>query len=454
VGYNLKTGPFAGDAGRDGRRAFSLAIDRAALADALCNHRTGCAAANGGLISKGLPGYLGDGVDVNAKFDAAGAKSLYAAWDPDGSKVKGLTYTYDTSVVNKLVCDNVAAQWKQNLGVTVACVELDRKTFLADRNGGCAYTLFRQSWSADYNNPQDWFDYLFVSHAVSGGSCYSNPTLDTLVATADAKPVGLALSYYQAADHVLIADVVYAALVYGESFDIDHDGHIAVCDRGANAVKIYSANGSLLAAIKVQAPISVSFLPGDEIVVTSANAEHLVNAYDLAGRLVRDYGDREEIADRADLNIQANFGHIATDDAGNNYFSFDYLPEPTVRKFDRVGYLALEISLKTLEFEPAAQAARKAIARSENTENSSMPSLHRIISAVGVDSHSQELWIAIGTLLMRFDKEGMRLSSFRMFLPHGGALEPSQILVDRDKLLMGADPQGIYEYTIPQKLPQ
>jgi hypothetical protein len=129
------------------------------------------------------------------------------------------------------------------------------------------------------------------------------------------------------------------------------------------------------------------------------------------------------------------------------------LPEPTVRKFDRVGYLASEISLKTLEFEPAAQAARKAIARSETLENS-IPSLHRIISAVGVDSHSQELWIAIGTRLMRFDKEGMRLASFRVFLSRGGALEPSQILVDHEKLLMGADPQGIYEYAIPQKLPQ
>ena len=245
-----------------------------------------------------------------------------------------------------------------------------------------------------------------------------------------------------------------AAIVYGESFDIDRDGRIAVCDRGANAVKLYTPNGTLSAVIKIQAPISVSFLPGDEIAVTSANAEHLVTAYDLAGRLVRDYGDREEIADRADLNTQANFGHLTTDELGNNYFSFDYLPEPTVRKFDRVGYLALEISLKTLEFEPAAQAARKAIARSESVENSSFPSLHRIISAVGVDSQSQELWIAVGTLLMRFDKEGLRLSSFRMFLPRGGGFEPSQILVDHDKLLMGADPQGIYEYAVPAKLPQ
>jgi len=244
-----------------------------------------------------------------------------------------------------------------------------------------------------------------------------------------------------------------AAIVYGESFDLDRDERVAVCDRGANAVKIYSPSGALSATIQIPAPISVVFLPGDEIAVTSSNAEHLVTAYDFSGKMVRDYGDREEISDRADLNREANFGHLTADEMGNNYFSFDYLPEPTVRKFDRVGYLAMEIALKTIEFEPAAQAARKAIARSENSE-SPASSLHRIISAVGVDPNSQEVWMAIGTLLMRFDKDGQRLSSFRIFLPRGGSLEPSQILVEPDRLLMGADPQGIYEFPKPEKLPR
>ncbi len=244
-----------------------------------------------------------------------------------------------------------------------------------------------------------------------------------------------------------------ATLVYGESFDVDHDGRVVVCDRGANSVKIYSPAGVLVASVQIPAPISVVFLTGGEFAVASPQGEHLVSAYDLTGKMVRDYGDREEIADRADINTQVNFGHLVADELGNSYFSFDYLPEPTVRKFDRVGYLALEISLKTIEFEPAAQAARKAIARSEDTENS-IPSLHRIISSVGVDSQLQELWVAVGTLLMRFDKDGQRLSSFRTYLPHGARMEPSQILVESDRLVIGADPQGIYEFPKPEKLPR
>jgi oligopeptide transport system substrate-binding protein len=215
VGFNMANGPFAGDAGKAGRHAFATAIDRSALVDAVCSAGTTCMAATGGVLSKGLAGYLGDGADLNAKFDPTAARNEYSAWDPTGAKVKNLAYTYDTNPFNLAVCQNLVNQWQKNLGVKVGCNEVDRQTFFDQRNQRCAYTMFRQSWSADYNNPQDWFDYLFVSHAPSGGACYSNPNLDALVATADSKPIGLAISYYQAAGHVLISDVVYAPQVYG-----------------------------------------------------------------------------------------------------------------------------------------------------------------------------------------------------------------------------------------------
>ncbi len=216
IGFNLKSGPFAGvDAGRAGRHAFSTAVDRTALSDALCNQGTACVAATGGLISKGLLGYVGDGTDSNTKFDAVAAKAEYKAWDPDGAKVKGLTYTYDTNPFNKAVCENLAAQWQKNLGVAVQCVEMDRKTFFDTRNGKCAYPAFRQSWSADYDHPQDWFDYLFVTGASSSGSCYSNPSLDKVIAGADSKPLAGAVVDYKTAGQMLIDDTALGALVYG-----------------------------------------------------------------------------------------------------------------------------------------------------------------------------------------------------------------------------------------------
>ena len=214
VGFNLTTGPFAGiDTGRAGRHAFSMAIDRKALADTLCSQGTTCTPATGGLISKGLEGYLGDGTDSATKFDAAAAKAEYQAWDPTGAKVKGLTYTYDTNPFNKAVCTKLVAQWQQNLGVTVQCVEIDQGNFFVNR-AHCAYGVFRQSWSADYNHPQDWYDYLFLKNSPSG-SCYSNPAFDSLVTAADAKPLAIAQLDYQAAGYMLVNDSIYGALVYG-----------------------------------------------------------------------------------------------------------------------------------------------------------------------------------------------------------------------------------------------
>jgi len=245
VGFNLRSGPFAGiDAGRAGRHAFSQAIDRKVLVDAVCNQQTTCIEATGGAISKGLQGYLGDGADHNVNFDAVAAKTEYRAWDPDGSKVKGLTYTYDTNPFNKAVCDNLAAQWKKNLEVTVGCVDMDRKTFFDQRNGACAYPMFRQSWAADYDHPQDWFDYLFVAGAPSSGSCYSNPNLDKVVAAADAKTASAGASDYRVAGFMLVNDSVFGGLLYGVQQYLVHP---YVRGAGGNALYDYDWTGIRIA---------------------------------------------------------------------------------------------------------------------------------------------------------------------------------------------------------------
>jgi len=214
IGFNMKTGPFAGnDAGKAGRHAFSTAIDRAQLVDIACSKGTACSAATGGVITAGLQGYLGDNTDPNVKFDAAAAKAEYKAWDPDGSKVKNLVYTYNATAFNKAICENLASQWKQNLDVTVQCTAQDRASFFAARTK-CTYPIFRHSWGADYDNPQDWFDFLFVTNAGSSGSCYSNSQVDGLVKSANTKSLVEGLAEYKQANQILVDQVVTGPLVY------------------------------------------------------------------------------------------------------------------------------------------------------------------------------------------------------------------------------------------------
>jgi oligopeptide transport system substrate-binding protein len=233
IGFNMCTGvgqpskdckaasPFGGAAGKAGRHAFSTAVNRDEMVDIACSKGTACVKATGGVITKGLKGYLGDNTDPSAVFNAAAALAEYKAWDPDGSKVKGLVYTHNNSAFHKAVCDNLASQWKKNLNVSMQCQALDRKAFYAARNK-CSYPIFRHSWGADYDHPQDWFDFLFISNAGSGGSCYSNSQLDSLAKDANTKTLTQSVDTYKKMNQILVDDVVTGTLFYGIQQYVTH----------------------------------------------------------------------------------------------------------------------------------------------------------------------------------------------------------------------------------------
>ena len=232
VGFNFVRGPFASkpgatpgqdttnasDPGLDGRRAFSMAIDRTQLADIACAHGATCTPATGGPISKGLAGYIGDNTDPNAKFDAAAAKALYTKWDPTGSKVKGLEIRYNSSAGNDKVYANLQAQWKANLGIDVKLAPSDFPTLQRDRQQKLPI-IGRASWGADYNHPQDWFDNLFTCAQApigrGGDEAYCNPAMDTIVSAADVKSLDQATADYVNAGKMLVNDVVWMTLFYG-----------------------------------------------------------------------------------------------------------------------------------------------------------------------------------------------------------------------------------------------
>lgn len=238
------------------------------------------------------------------------------------------------------------------------------------------------------------------------------------------------------------------AIVFGVSLDADDAGRLVVADAGANAVKVYAADGSLAVSFNVAQPVSVELLPGGEIAVSSRSSDHLISVYDSSGKLVRTFGEPADLSDRPDLNHLVNVGRLARDTAANLYIAFDYIPEPTVRKFDPHGSPILEFSLETLDFQPVAQAARREIAR-EGPGGQLSP--HRIITGMGVDRATGEVWLSFGTLLIHFDKDGNRLDSYRTYTPDGARLEATTILVEPNRLLLGQDPLGVYEFDRPDK---
>lgn len=238
-------------------------------------------------------------------------------------------------------------------------------------------------------------------------------------------------------------------IIFADDFDLDDEGRVFVADRGANAVKIFGPDGKLERSFAVSAPASVVALPESEIAVTTMRPEKLVQVFGPTGKLLREFGDLIDVAERPDLNRFLNIGRFATDPDRHLYCAFTNLPEPTLRKYDRFGYALMEIELNTIDFLPTARAARREIQRQD--ERGGTPAIKPTIRAVAVDPDTRHVWLGVGGLLVHCGSDGARLNTYRIFTAEGVRLEPVAILVERDRILVAADPLGIYEFPRPDK---
>jgi len=234
---------------------------------------------------------------------------------------------------------------------------------------------------------------------------------------------------------------------FAEDFDVDAAGNIYVADRAANLIVEYSADGNRLKSFRVNAPISVAALSDGEVAVATLHGPHLILVFDKNGRDIRDFGELEDISSREDLNRYLNSGFLATDARGNIYYAFVYTPEPTVRQYDRNGYASQTIQFTEIEAFAAAQAARKEIERQER--KGKQPGFKPILTAIGVVRASGEVWIALHNRLLRFDKDGYRKATYQLYTPDGTRLDANSIVVEKDRLLIGSDPLGIFEFDRP-----
>src|ERR1700693_2555457 len=236
-------------------------------------------------------------------------------------------------------------------------------------------------------------------------------------------------------------------ITFAEDFDVDAAGQIYVADRAANLIVEYSADGNRIKSFHVNAPLAVAALPDGEVAVATLRDPHLILVFDKNGRDIRDFGELEEISSRQDLNRYLNSGYLASDARGNIYYAFIYAPEPTVRQYDRNGYALQTIQFSEIEAFAAAQAARKEIERQER--KGKQPAFKPILTAVGVVRDSGEVWIALHNRLLRFDKDGYHKATYQLYTPDGTRLDANSILVEKDRILIGSDPLGVYEFERP-----
>lgn len=240
-----------------------------------------------------------------------------------------------------------------------------------------------------------------------------------------------------------------AQIVFAQDFDLDPSGRIIVADRGGNALKVFASDGSLLASIPVATPTSVVALSGGEVAVTSFSSKRLVSVFDANGSLVRSFGDPIGAEEGDGVHSLTNRGRISGDAAGHIYFAFTNLADPTIREYDRFGYGSYVLALTAAEFGASPHDQRKdifGIERSNNTRSASA-----VIGAVGVDAATQHVWVAIGSSLVHFDRDGTRLLTYHTVTRQGLRIEATAILIEPDRILLADDPIGIFDFARPDK---
>lgn len=248
-----------------------------------------------------------------------------------------------------------------------------------------------------------------------------------------------------------VAPTVSKAVTPGSSFvagfDVDGSGQIFVADPAANTVTVYSADGNKVRTISVNVPLSVATLPDGEVAVSTQRDPHLILVYDKSGHEVRDFGGLEDISNREDLNRYLNSGYLASDAKGNIYYAFAFTPEPTVRVFDRFGFSTQTIEYTEIDAFAAAQTARKEIERQES--KGKQPIFRPILTAISVVRDTGEVWIALHNRLLRFDKEGNRKATYQLYTPDGTRLDATTLQITKDRLIIGGDPLGVFEFERP-----
>lgn len=182
------------------RRAFAMAIDKETIVKEIL-----------GGVNKVATGILPPGVDgareqaQTIAFDPEAARKLLAeAGYPGGKGLPPLEFNFRERRDVQLVADAVAAQLKENLGVTTNQRMMEWGAYLEKRNRG-QLQLFHMRWAADYLDPENFLSLMLTTNGPENRMGYSNPEFDRLCREADTMPNGpeRMAKYAQAEDLVL-----------------------------------------------------------------------------------------------------------------------------------------------------------------------------------------------------------------------------------------------------------
>jgi oligopeptide transport system substrate-binding protein len=217
IGFNNRRPPFDDVAVR---RAFALAVDKAAIAEGPLD---GTVLPADRILPEGM---LGTSFPITPLgYDPAAARQELEAAGLDGASFPPVKLSYAVEGDNATVVEALVAAWKENLGVEVTAEALPLDEFIAklDRTyfapeAADSLDLYLSVWGADYPDPQNFLSQQLTTGVRNNNGGFSDADFDRLVAEADRlserSQIERRLQLYNQAEQIAIDKVGWLPLFY------------------------------------------------------------------------------------------------------------------------------------------------------------------------------------------------------------------------------------------------
>jgi oligopeptide transport system substrate-binding protein len=204
LGFNVQKKPFDN---KLLRRAIAMAIDKSEITNLLAGGQQPI----GGWLPTGM---LAFNEYIGLKFDPEAAKKALAeAGYKDPASYPKVTFGFNTNENHQRIAENVQAQLKKNLGLTVELKNEEWKVYLANLRTD-PYPIFRMGWVADFADPDNFLG-LMLSYSENNRGHWKNPKFDELVEKAvSVQDKTERAKLYEQAQKLLVEDDAAAIPIY------------------------------------------------------------------------------------------------------------------------------------------------------------------------------------------------------------------------------------------------
>jgi len=196
----------------DLRRAFSMAIDRQAIIDAVFN---GSFTPAKSVVSPVVAGAREDPCGENCTYNPEMAKQLF---DQAGGYEGTLNLWFNSGAGHDVWMEAVSNQLRQNLGIQdIKFSQKEFAEYLAIADEEKFTGPFRLGWVMDYPSPQNYLEPIHGTGGSSNNTGFSNKQVDDLIAQGNAAgTIEEGITFYNQAEDLILQEMPIIPLWFGK----------------------------------------------------------------------------------------------------------------------------------------------------------------------------------------------------------------------------------------------